>query len=101
SKGVRWSIKRSPLLLILLICIYVGTFGLFKAKPAGFIPTEDAGLFLMGVTLPEGSASVRTTQTLDEIEAELKALAPEINNITQISGINLLNRSFKSNGATF
>src|SRR3546814_16150817 len=26
---------------------------------------------------------------------------PEINNITAINGINLLNRSFKSNGATF
>lgn len=101
SGGVRWAIRKSPLVLIMLLCIYVGTLGLFNTKSTGFIPSEDAGLFMVGVTLPEGSSAVRTNQVLDEIEAEFKELIPELNNITQISGINLLNRSFKSNGATF
>lgn len=101
SHGVRWSIKRSPLVLILLICIYVGTVGMFNTKSAGFIPSEDAGLFMVGVTLPEGSSANRTNAVLDEIEQDFHEFIPEINNFTQISGINLLNRSFKSNGATF
>lgn len=101
SRGVQKSIKRAPLVLILLVCIYVGAFGLFRTKSTGFIPNEDAGLFLVGVTLPEGSSMVRTNQVMEEIEAEFRQSIPEINNITQIVGINLLNRSFKSNGATF
>lgn len=101
SKGVQWSIKRAPLVLVMLVCVYVGTVGMFNVKSAGFIPSEDAGLFMVGVTLPEGSSAVRTNQVLDELEADFKEIIPELNNITQISGINLLNRSFKSNGATF
>lgn len=101
SDGVRWAIKRSPLVIIVLICIYVGTIGLFNTKSAGFIPTEDAGLFMVGVTLPEGSSAARTSEVIEEIEREFHELIPEINNFTQIAGINLLNRSFKSNGATF
>src|SRR5690606_21699296 len=101
SEGVRWCIKRSPLVIIILICIYVGTIGLFNTKSAGVIPTEDAGLFMVGVTLPEGSSAARTNEVIEEIEREFQELVPEINNFTQIAGINLLNRSFKSNGATF
>ena len=101
SNGVRKSIKRAPLVIIILICIYIGAFGLFATKPAGFIPTEDGGYFMVGVTLPEGSSAIRTVGVLDEIAAELREDFPEINNITNIAGINLLNRSFKSNGGTF
>lgn len=101
SNGVQWSIKRAPLILVMLVCIYVGALGLFNTKSAGFIPSEDAGLFMVGVTLPEGSSAVRTTMVLEEIEADFHEFIPEINNFTQIAGINLLNRSFKSNGATF
>lgn len=101
SKGVQWSIKRAPLVLVMLVCVYVGTVGMFNVKSAGFIPSEDAGLFMVGVTLPEGSSAVRTNQVLDELEVDFSEIIPELNNITQISGINLLNRSFKSNGATF
>lgn len=101
SNGVKWSIKRAPLLLILLVCIYAGTFGLFSAKPSGFIPSEDAGIFIAGVTLPEGSSAIRATQVMDEITAEMQKDFPEIKNISAIAGINILNRSFKPNAGTF
>ncbi len=101
SHGVRAAIKRAPFVIIILVCIYVGTYGLFSAKPAGFIPTEDNGIFITGITLPEGASAARTTEVLEEMEATFMEAFPEINNITAINGINLLNRSFKSNGATF
>src|SRR5690606_17435021 len=101
SRGVRIAIKRAPLVIIMLICIYVGTVGLFSAKSSGFIPGEDAGIFMMGVTLPEGASSVRTDEVIDEITAYVNEEVPELKNITSINGINLLNRSFKSNAATF
>src|SRR5690606_3031083 len=101
SSAVRVTIKRAPLAIILLVCIYVGTVGLFNAKPTGFIPTEDAGVFMMGITLPEGSSSQRTAELLDAVSDSIRRENPEVRNVMSISGINLLNRSFKPNGGTF
>jgi len=100
SAGVKKCIRRAPLVLVLLVCVFVGTGYMFSVKPAGFIPTEDAGVFLAGVTLPEGASENRTIEVLEEIEADLRATFPEIKNISWFSGFNILNRSFKSNGAT-
>ncbi|MGJ1433545.1 efflux RND transporter permease subunit [Sphingobacterium spiritivorum] len=100
SKGVQQCIRKAPLVLIILLCIFVGTGWMFNAKPTGFIPSEDGGMFFAGVTLPEGASSARTNEVLDELEADLKKDFPEINHVTTISGINILNRAFKPNGAT-
>ncbi|MCX2479618.1 multidrug efflux RND transporter permease subunit [Pedobacter sp. MC2016-15] len=101
SNGVKWSLKKAPLVMIILACIYVGTVGLFVKKPSGFIPTEDAGIFIMGVTLPEGSSSARTDHFMDRITDSIMKKHPEVQNISAINGINILNRSFKSNAGTF
>lgn len=101
SEGVRWCLKKAPLVLVILVCIYVGTLSLFKAKPTGFIPTEDAGVFLMGVTLPEGASSTRTQAFIDRISEKMRKENPSIETAVGINGINILNRSFKSNAATF
>ncbi len=100
SNGVKKCIKRAPLVLILLLCIFVGTGVMFKAKPTGFIPSEDGGMFFAGVSLPEASSAARTKEVLAEIETDLRQSYPEIKNITLISGINILNRAFQSNAAT-
>jgi HAE1 family hydrophobic/amphiphilic exporter-1 len=101
SNGVRWSLKKAPLVMILLVCIYVGTVAMFKIKPSGFIPNEDAGVFLMGATLPEGASAARTNAFIERVTNTIRKENPEIKNVTSIGGINILNRSFKSNAATF
>lgn len=101
SMGVKKALKSIPLVLIILLCIYLGTGGLFVKKPTGFIPSEDAGIFLIGATLPEGASAVRTDAFLKRITDSLRKNNPEIDNITSLSGINILNRSFKSNAGTF
>ena len=100
SKGVQKAIKAAPLMLILLLCIFIGTGWMFQTKPTGFIPTEDGGMFFAGVTLPEGSSSSRTEALLEELQQDLRKDFPEIKYVTSISGINILNRSFKSNGGS-
>lgn len=100
SNGVKKAIKATPLVLIILLCIFVGTGWMFQTKSAGFIPTEDSGMFMAGVTLPEGASAARTNEVLEELEKEVREEFPEIKYVTTISGINILNRSFKSNGAT-
>lgn len=101
SRGVRVAIKRAPLAIVLLVCVYVGTIGLFTTKPTGFIPNEDAGVMLVGINLPEGASSERTANLLDALSDSLRRENPEIKNVMRIVGINLLNRSFKPNAGTF
>ncbi|MFZ4262277.1 efflux RND transporter permease subunit [Sphingobacterium sp. HJSM2_6] len=100
SKGVKKSIKAAPLVLIILVCIFVGTGYLFTSKKTGFIPGEDAGIFFMGVNLPEGASSARTEEVLNELSTDLRTSFPEIEYVTAINGMNLLNRSSKPNGAS-
>lgn len=101
SNGVKWFLKKAPLAIIMLICIYLGTVGLFAKKPSGFIPNEDAGIFLMGATLPEGASTARMDAFIQKITKKIQANHPEVENITSISGMNFLSGAFKSNAATF
>ncbi|GAA4147688.1 multidrug efflux RND transporter permease subunit [Sphingobacterium kyonggiense] len=100
SKGVKKAIKAAPLILIILICIFIGTGFMFMNKKSGFIPNEDGGIFFMGVNLPEGASSARTEEVLTELSKGLQEDFPEIAYITSINGMNLLNRSAKPNGAS-
>ncbi|EAZ79847.2 efflux RND transporter permease subunit [Algoriphagus machipongonensis] len=100
TSGVKASIKRAPLVLILLICIFAGTFGLFQTKPTGFLPTEDEGRLYITLELPEASSSNRTQEVMSKINTIL-ADTEGINHVTGIGGLNVISFSFKSNSATF
>jgi HAE1 family hydrophobic/amphiphilic exporter-1 len=100
SSGVKTWIRKAPLVLIILVCIFAGTFGLFQAKPTGFLPTEDEGRLFVSVELPEGSSSSRTREVMAEM-VELIRGTEGINNVTGIGGLNAINFSFKPNSATF
>ncbi|QCR21774.1 efflux RND transporter permease subunit [Pontibacter sp. SGAir0037] len=100
SVGVRKSIKAIPLVLIVLVCIYAGTVGLFTTKPTGFIPTEDEGRLFVAIELPEGASATRSQAVLDEM-GRILADVPAIKNYTSIAGLNAINFSFKSNAGTF
>ena len=43
TEGVKKSIAASRYVVILLICICIGTYFMFQQKPSGFIPSEDDG----------------------------------------------------------
>src|SRR4030095_6988679 len=61
---ISW-IKKSPYVIILLICICTGAFLLFRAKPTGFIPQEDEGRLYVTYELPEASSTTRSLETLN------------------------------------
>ncbi|TXD76396.1 efflux RND transporter permease subunit [Algoriphagus ratkowskyi] len=100
SRGVQKGIRRAPLVVILLVCIFAGTFGLFQTKPTGFLPTEDEGRLFVSLELPEGSASTRTRNVMLEMN-DILLSTDGIKNVTGIGGLNVINFSFKSNSATF
>jgi HAE1 family hydrophobic/amphiphilic exporter-1 len=99
AKGVRKSINAAPLVLIILVCIGVGTVFLFKNKPTGFIPTEDEGRLYITYELPEASSTTRSLQTLDSMMHILKTV-PGIDHFAALGGLNVVTFSSKSNSGT-
>lgn len=97
--GVRRSIRATPLVLILLVCICVATVVLFGQKPGGFIPQEDEGRLYVTFELPEASSTSRTMDVLQAVMREIEQV-PAIANYAAISGLNVVTFSSKSNSGT-
>jgi hydrophobe/amphiphile efflux-1 (HAE1) family protein len=92
-------IKHSKFVIIILVCIIVGTVLLFKSKPSGFIPLEDEGRVYVTYDLPEGSSTERTVTVLHEMMSVLDSV-PAINHYAALGGLNAVNFATKSNSAT-
>ena len=97
--GVRKAIKGSRYVIILLLCIFVGTTLLFKAKPTGFIPTEDEGRLYVTFELPEASSTTRSLEVLDTMMTILKR-TPGIAHFAALGGLNVVTFATKSNSGT-
>ncbi len=99
SKGVQIGIKKTPLIVILLICIFAATLGLFKAKPTGFIPLEDEGRLYITFELPDASSTTRSVQVLNRMMTILKDV-PGVAHFAALGGLNVVTFSSKSNSGT-
>ncbi|MDB5227800.1 MAG: multidrug efflux transporter permease subunit [Bacteroidota bacterium] len=94
----KW-IKRSALVIVLLVCLFVGLAFLFKAKPTGFIPNEDQGYMFVTYELPEATSITRNIETLHKIIAQLSDIKA-IKNTGAVAGLNAVSQSNKSNVGT-
>jgi HAE1 family hydrophobic/amphiphilic exporter-1 len=99
TKGVQQSIKRAPYVVVLLVCIFAGTFFLFKTKATGFIPTEDEGRLYITYELPEASSTNRSLEVLDSIMSILKR-TPGVAHFAGLGGLNVVTFATKSNSGT-
>ena len=97
--GVDKGIRNSKFVIIILVCIIVGTIMLFKGKPTGFIPTEDEGRIYITYDLPEASSTERTVAILNQMMDTLKKV-PEIYHYAALGGLNVVSFATKSNSAT-
>jgi hydrophobe/amphiphile efflux-1 (HAE1) family protein len=97
--GVDRGIKNSKFVIIILVCVVVGTILLFKSKPTGFIPTEDEGRIYITYDLPEGSSTERTVALLHQMMDTLDKV-PEIAHYAALGGLNVVSFATKSNSAT-
>ncbi|SDP24571.1 hydrophobic/amphiphilic exporter-1, HAE1 family [Mucilaginibacter sp. OK268] len=97
--GVDKSIKNSKFIIIILVCIIIGTILLFRGKPSGFIPTEDDGRIYITYDLPEASSTQRTVKVLHEMMRTLDSV-PEIGHYAALGGLNAVTFATKSNSAT-
>jgi HAE1 family hydrophobic/amphiphilic exporter-1 len=68
--GLRWSLRLRPLVMLFSLAVLGATYLLFKHSPTGFLPSEDAGRFMISTEGIEGisfSALVRAQLALTEI----------------------------------
>ena len=101
SKGVQVCIKRTPLVLVMLACVYIGTGVMFKEKPTGFIPTEDEGRIFVNFEMPEATSTTQSIELLNAIMDTLKH-TEGIAHFAALGGINAISLASKSNsGAIF
>jgi hydrophobic/amphiphilic exporter-1 (mainly G- bacteria), HAE1 family len=99
ANGVKRSIKYSKLVIIILLCICVGTFFLFKSKPSGFVPNEDGGRLFVAYSMPDATATIQSVETMNKIMQVVRT-TPGILHYTAISGFNILNGGATSNSGS-
>ena len=96
---VKQCIRGSKFVVIILVCICVGTVMLFKTKNTGFIPTEDDGRIYITFELPEAASTARELDVLNRI---MKAVGetPGVAHYAALGGLNVITFSSKSNSGT-
>ena len=99
SNGVKRGIHSSKYVIIVLICIGVATFFLFKYKPAGFIPNEDLGRVMITYELPEASSTVQSVEFITKL-MKVIGETPGVAHFGALSGLNINNGATKSNSGT-
>lgn len=99
TKGVNLWIRKTPYVLVMMACFFVGLFFLFKHKPTGFIPTEDEKRIFVAYEMPEGTSTERNIALHLELQKRILSL-PAVNVVGGLAGLNYLTFSSKSNVGT-
>ncbi|MGH9778570.1 MAG: efflux RND transporter permease subunit [Candidatus Acidiferrales bacterium] len=93
-------VRRSIITIVIVAGVIVGAGVFGGALPAGFIPDEDQGIFLINVQLPPGASLERTGAVLTQIESIL-ARTEGIEAYNSIGGYGILTSSFQPNFGSF
>jgi hydrophobic/amphiphilic exporter-1 (mainly G- bacteria), HAE1 family len=99
TRGVSKWIKATPLVLIMLVCLFVGLFFMFKSKPSGFIPSEDEGRLFVTYEMPEATSTARSKEMLLKIMQRVQSV-PGVRLVGGLAGLNIITFSTKSNAGT-
>ena len=99
TRGVGKWIRATPFVLIMLVCLFVGLFFLFKSKPSGFIPSEDEGRLYVTYEMPEATSTNRSKEMLLEVMKRTQAV-PGVRTVGGLAGLNIISFSFKANVGT-
>jgi HAE1 family hydrophobic/amphiphilic exporter-1 len=99
TRGVNTWIKRTPYVIVMMICLFAGLYIMFKNKPTGFIPIEDEKRMYVAYEMPEGTSTARNIEVQLEIEKRIMQI-PAVKVVGGLAGLNILTFSNKSNVGT-
>jgi HAE1 family hydrophobic/amphiphilic exporter-1 len=100
SAGVRRSIKNAALIVIVLVIICVSAVMLFRAKPSGFVPSEDGGRLFVTYTMPDASSTTASNAVLAKL-MKIVGSTPGILHFVGSSGFNILGGGGNNAGTMF
>ena len=72
GESIKKTIKKAPLMFILLAAIYAGVGLLSKTTPTSFLPNEDQGMLMALVQLPPDASTQRTVKVMAQFGRILK-----------------------------
>ncbi len=99
ARNVAKCIRGARYIIILLVCICIGTIVLFKQKPAGFIPPEDEGRLYVTYQLPEASSTAQSVEFMNRL-MKVVGSTPGMKHFAAMSGFNILVGGSNSNMGT-
>lgn len=99
TRGVAKWIKATPYVMVMMVCLFVGLFFLFKNKPTGFIPVEDEGRLYVTYEMPEATSTTRNIAMMKDIMKRVQSI-PEVRVAGGLAGLNVISFSNKSNVGT-
>ena len=99
TRGVGKWIRATPVVLIMLVCLFVGLYFLFQNKPSGFIPTEDEGRLYVTYEMPEATSTERSKAMLLDIMKRVQNILG-VKTVGGLAGLNIITFSNKSNAGT-
>ncbi len=99
TSGVAKWIRATPFVLVMLVCLFVGLFFMFKTKPSGFIPSEDEGRLFVTYEMPEATSTTRSKAMLKDIMSRVQSV-PGVRLVGGLAGLNIITFSSKSNAGT-
>lgn len=82
-------VNRRSVTFGVIIALSIGTWGVGKFLPTGFIPTEDQGTIYVNVTTPTGATLERTEEVMGEIDDVAKSLA-DIESVSTLAGFSMM-----------
>jgi HAE1 family hydrophobic/amphiphilic exporter-1 len=100
ANGVQRSIKNARYIVILLVCICVGAWLLFRGKPSGFVPSEDGGRLFVTYTMPDASSTTASNAVLAKL-MKIVGSTPGILHFVGSSGFNILGGGGNNSGTMF
>ncbi len=81
--------RKVSVIALLLGLIAVGVYGFLSISQTSFIPSEDQGVIMLNVQLPEGASRVRTQQFVDEIFPLIKE-EEGVDNVMIVVGVSMI-----------
>ncbi|ONG52449.1 RND transporter [Pseudoroseomonas deserti] len=96
---VRRLLRLGIVSIVLVGAFGFGAFTIATRIPAGFLPSEDQGAFIVAFQLPDGASVARTSEVVAQMERRLKEM-PQVRDAVAIIGFSLLDGGASSSSAT-
>ncbi len=97
---VKMLLRRSVFTAVIVGGLLVATYFGMMAMPAGFVPSEDEGYFMVAAQLPDATSLGRTEEVLDEVSAILDD-TEGIRGVIAVGGFSLLDSVVSPNAGAF